>query len=131
MRIIRKNEEKQLIESFIKNFKKIADKRERSKKRFSFVLTGGSSPIKLYKMLSKEKINWKNIDFFWGDERFVGKRSNFSNYNLAYKNIFKNLNILKNQIYSVNTNLSSVKMSSDRFDSNQYHNFKKAKPSFK
>tara|TARA_X000000368_G_C23027298_1_gene710841 strand:- start:490 stop:1164 length:675 start_codon:yes stop_codon:yes gene_type:complete len=130
MRIIRKNEEKQLIESFIKNFKKIADKRERSKKRFSFVLTGGSSPIKLYKMLSKEKINWKNIDFFWGDERFVGKRSNFSNYNLAYKNFFKNLNISKNQIYSINTNLSSVKMSSKNYSDKIKKYFKNKKICF-
>ena len=115
MRIIRKNEEKQLIESFIKSFKKIADKRERSKKRFSFVLTGGASPIRLYKKLSREKINWKNIDFFWGDERFVGKKSNFSNYRLAYENIFKKLNISKKQIYSINTNFSSVKMSSNDY----------------
>ncbi len=115
MKIIRKNEEKQLIESFIKSFKKIADKRERSKKRFSFVLTGGASPIRLYKKLSREKINWKNIDFFWGDERFVGKKSNFSNYRLAYENIFKKLNISKKQIYSINTNFSSVKMSSNDY----------------
>ena len=72
MKIIRKNKEKQLIESFIKNFKKIAKKSERSKKRFSFALTGGSSPVRLYKKISKERLNWKNVDFFWGDERFVG-----------------------------------------------------------
>ena len=45
------------------------------KKRLSFVLTGGSSPINLYKNLSKTNLNWKNIDFFWGDERYVSNKS--------------------------------------------------------
>ena len=112
MRIIRKNEEKQLIESFIKNFKKIADKRERSKKRFSFVLTGGSSPINLYKKLSKIKVNWKNIDFFWGDERYVSNKSVNSNYHLANKTFLKYINIKKKQIFPVNTTKSSAKKSS-------------------
>ena len=46
--------------------KKIAIKKQRNKKRLSFVLTGGPSPINLYKKLSKLNIDWKNIDFFWG-----------------------------------------------------------------
>ena len=73
MRIIRKKREKLLIESFIRDFKKAAKSKERRKERLSFVLTGGSSPINLYKKLSKADVNWKNIDFFWGDERYVPK----------------------------------------------------------
>ena len=64
MKIIRKIKEKTLIESFKQEFKKIALKNEQNKKRLSFVLTGGPSPIKLYKELSKLNINWKNVDFF-------------------------------------------------------------------
>ena len=62
MKIIRKIKEKTLIESFKQEFKKIALKNEQNKKRLSFVLTGGPSPIKLYKELSKLNINWKNVD---------------------------------------------------------------------
>ena len=115
MKIIRKSKEKLLIESFIKDFKKIVKKKESLKKRFSFVLTGGHSPINLYKKLSKEKINWKNIDFFWGDERFVSKRSKFSNYNLANKNILKNIKINKKQIYSIDTKKYSVLSASKNY----------------
>ena len=64
MRIIRKSTEKLLIESFKKDFKKMANEKESIGKRLSFVLTGGPSPKNLYKQLSKLKINWSNIDFF-------------------------------------------------------------------
>ena len=61
------NSENFLIKKFINQFKrKIKNK---GRERFSFVLTGGKSPIKLYKNLAKEKnIPWRNIDFFFGDE---------------------------------------------------------------
>ena len=54
------NSENFLIKKFIAEFKrKIKNK---GKSRFSFVLTGGNSPVKLYKNLAKEKnIPWKNI----------------------------------------------------------------------
>mgnify|MGYP001478365909 FL=1 len=65
-KIIKKNSEKLLIETFIKLFIKLASKKEKLKKRFSFVLTGRESPINLYKELSKADVNWKNIDFFLG-----------------------------------------------------------------
>ena len=72
------NSENFLIKKFITQFKrKIKNK---GTERFSFVLTGGNSPIKLYKNLAKEKnIPWKNIDFFFGDERCVNKNSKESN----------------------------------------------------
>ena len=130
MRIIRKSKEKLLIESFIKDFKKVAKRKESLKKRFSFVLTGGNSPINLYKKLSKEKINWKNVDFFWGDERFVSKRSKFSNYHLANKNILKNIKINKKQIYSMNTKKTSVLAASKNYSNKIRKYFKNKNISF-
>lgn len=103
-KIIRKKSEKELILEFVSIFKDSARKKERLKKRFSLVLTGGSSPINLYKSLSKIKINWKNIDLFWGDERFVSWKSNNSNYKLAKKFLIKNIDINKKNIYAINTN---------------------------
>ena len=78
----------------------------------SFVLTGGSSPINLYKELSKTNLNWKNIDFFWGDERYVSKKSIHSNFYLANETLLKFIKIKKKQIFSVNTVKSSAKKSS-------------------
>ena len=67
-KIIHQNNENFLIKKFIRLFK--AKIRNKVKKRFSFVLTGGKSPIKLYKYMARSKnIPWKKIDFFIGDER--------------------------------------------------------------
>ena len=130
MKIIRKIKEKTLIESFKQEFKKIALKNEQNKKRLSFVLTGGPSPIKLYKELSKLNINWKNVDFFWGDERYVSKNSQYSNFLLAKKNLFNFINISNKQIFSVNTKKNSCLKSTEDYGKKINNYFKNKKIKF-
>ena len=107
------NSENFLIKKFIAQFKrKIKNK---GKSRFSFVLTGGNSPIKLYKHLAKEKgIKWQNIDFFFGDERCVNKNSKYSNINMCKKNLLNKIPILNSQIYEINIkNIKPKKIASE------------------
>ena len=130
MKIIRKSTEKLLIDSFVRAFKKKAKKKEAEKKRLSFVLTGGPSPIKLYRELSKIELNWKNIDFFWGDERFVSKNSIHSNYNMAMKEFLRFIKIKKKQIYSLNTINISPKSSSKMYERKIKEYFKSNKMKF-
>ena len=82
MRIINKKSEKSLIDQFISNLKKDFLRKKKQNKRFSFVLTGGESPRKLYKKLSKIDINWNNIDLFWGDERYVSHPVSYTHLTL-------------------------------------------------
>ncbi len=105
---IAENSENYLIKKFINQFKrKIKNK---GRERFSFVLTGGKSPIKLYKNLAKEKnIPWRNIDFFFGDERCVNKNSKDSNINMCKKNLLKKIPILSSQIYEINIKDTKLK----------------------
>lgn len=112
MKTIKKSTEKSLINEFILNFQKDSLIKKKSKKRFSFVLTGGKSPITLYRKLSKAEIDWSNIDLFWGDERFVSKNSKNSNYKLAYDNFIKKIKINKKNIFSIKTNFKTVSLSS-------------------
>ena len=100
-KIIIKNNERELIKEFIINIKKIILKKTNKKKRFSFVVTGGSSPINLYKDLGKSKIKWSKIDFFWSDERMIKNSSKDSNLFYFNKYIFKKNNINKNQIFAI------------------------------
>tara|TARA_Y100000768_G_scaffold376302_1_gene348205 strand:- start:514 stop:1194 length:681 start_codon:yes stop_codon:yes gene_type:complete len=106
--IIKKRTENQLIKSFIKHFEKAISGSNQKDKRFSFVLTGGNSPKKLYRTLSKNIKDWKNVDFFWGDERIVSKSSKNSNYNLVKRFLFKNNKIKKKQIFSIKTNSKDI-----------------------
>ncbi len=113
MKIINKKSEKSLIDEFIRQFKKDYLRKKKQNKRFSIVLTGGRSPIKLYNKLSKLKIDWNNIDFFWGDERYVSHKSKNSNYKMAFKNLINKIKINQNNIYSIKTNETISKCSRD------------------
>ena len=115
MKIVKKKTEKSLINEFILNFEKEALIKKKSKKRFSFVLTGGKSPINLYKNLSKANVDWSNVDLFWGDERFVSEKSKNSNYKLAYDNFIKKIKINKKNIFPIRTNLKTVLLSSKNY----------------
>ena len=99
MKIIAKKSEKLLIDQFIDHLRKDILKKRKKNKRFSFVLTGGKSPIILYRKLSNLKIDWKKIDLFWGDERYVSHKSNNSNFKLALKELIKKINIDKKNIF--------------------------------
>lgn len=77
--------------------------------RFSFVLSGGSSPKKLFELLASEayrdKIEWDKVFFFFGDERYVPSDHADSNYLMAKKAFLDSLNISPGQIFKVNTSL--------------------------
>ena len=63
--IITEKDENLLINKFIEKFEAQLAKKVKLSKRFSFVLTGGKSPKKLYKKLVKaKKIQWSKVDFF-------------------------------------------------------------------
>ena len=129
-KIIKKNSEKHLINEFISFFKDLSKKKTKLNKRFSFVLTGGTSPINLYKSLSKAEIDWKNIDLFWGDERFVSSKSTNSNYNLVKKYFLNKINIKNKNIYKINTNKEDVSSSADDYENKIKSYFKNKKISF-
>ena len=109
-KIIRENSEKQLIHKFIEEFHLKLNKKNNKSRRFTFVLTGGKSPIKLYKALSKtRKIEWKNVDFFIGDERYVKESSKNSNINLCKKYLLNKIGITSKQIFKISTRSKSIK----------------------
>ncbi len=130
MRNIRRKNEKALITEFIQILKSEINKKNKRNERLSFVLTGGSSPIKLYKKLSQSKIDWSNVDFFWGDERYVHKKSKNSNYKLAQDLLFKKAKIKNKNLFSIQTNVNEIKKSSDIYENTIRRYFKGKKIKF-
>ena len=129
-KIIRESNENLLISKFIHLFKAKVNKRLKSSKRFSFVLTGGNSPIKLYKKLSKsKKIQWKKIDFFISDERYVNLDSKHSNINLCKKYLLDKIKVSKKQIFNIPTNSKSILQDTKDYEKKikKYFNNKKIK----
>lgn len=78
--------------------------------KFTVALSGGSSPKKLYELLASDKyrkqVSWRDVFFFFGDERFVPHHDPQSNYRMARETLFDPLGILPGQIMKVDTSLS-------------------------
>ena len=75
--------------------------------QFNFVLSGGGSPKKLYELLASEtfknKIDWKNTYFFFGDERFVPADDSQRNSVMVKEALFDPLKINLSNIFEVDT----------------------------
>jgi len=78
--------------------------------RFSIALSGGSSPKKLYELLAsdafKNKVDWENVHFFFGDERYVPHTDKDSNYLMVKTALFDPLQIDSSNIFAVDTSES-------------------------
>lgn len=77
----------------------------REKGRFSLVLTGGSTPVSLYRMLaSKEwsnRIDWQKCTVFFGDERCVPPENNESNYKMAWKSFLHKVDLNDDNVHRI------------------------------
>src|SRR5688572_4345009 len=73
--------------------------------KFSLVLSGGSSPKKLYELLAsnayRQQIAWQHVFFFFGDERYVPADHADSNYRMARLALFEPLGIVPGQVFRI------------------------------
>lgn len=80
--------------------------------RFTFVLSGGSTPKLLYKLLAAspylETIPWEKIHFFWGDERAVPFEDDRNNAKMAYEELLNKTNALPENIHVMRTDLEPL-----------------------
>ncbi len=71
--------------------------------RFDLVLSGGSTPSRVYEMLGGTAQGhptlWENTHFFWGDERCVPPEHPESNYHLAKISLLESLGIAPRQVH--------------------------------
>ncbi len=85
--------------------------------RFNLVLSGGSSPKRLYELLASpaygSKIDWTNVYFFFGDERNVPSDHPDSNYLMVKKALFDPLKIDSAHQFPINTSLSPAQAAFD------------------
>jgi len=58
-----------------------------SRGRFTVALSGGSTPRRLYQRLAgsplRDRVDWRRVEVFWGDERGVPQDHPDSNYRMA------------------------------------------------
>lgn len=77
--------------------------------RFTFVLSGGSTPKKLYEILASDnyrnKIDWTRVHIFWGDERFVPFTDDKNNAKMSFETLLDHVPVQKENIHVMRTDL--------------------------
>jgi 6-phosphogluconolactonase len=90
-------------------FLRLAKQSAAEDRRFRVALSGGSTPKILYDLLASDTnifradVPWGNIDFFFGDERWVPHDDPESNYKLANDYLFRPLDIPEANVYPMRT----------------------------
>lgn len=101
------------IHAIAKHILELAGQYIQEKGSFTWVLSGGQTPKKLYELLAippfREAIDWHKVFFFFGDERFVPLTDEDSNYNMAEKALFAPLQIPKENIFHIDPSVSIEK----------------------
>jgi 6-phosphogluconolactonase len=80
--------------------------------RFCVALSGGSTPRRMYEILSEAprwaQIDWRRVEFFWGDERTVPPEHPDSNYGVAATVLLRKLGIPAERIHRIRGELPDV-----------------------
>jgi len=69
---------------------------------FTLCLTGGATPASTYELLATRfrlSVDWKEVQFFWGDERCVPPDDPASNFGMANRTILSKLALRPEQVH--------------------------------
>ncbi len=80
------------------------------KDHYDFVVSGGSTPRPLYKLLSesplKNRIPWEKIHFFMGDERYVPFEDDRNNGKMVYETLLNHVPVPDSNVHFMDTTLA-------------------------
>jgi 6-phosphogluconolactonase len=71
---------------------------------FTLCLTGGSTPASTYELLATRfhlSVDWKEVQFFWGDERCVPPDDPESNFGMANRTMLSRLALQPEQLHRI------------------------------
>lgn len=88
-------------------FGRLAKEALRDRGSFSVALSGGSTPLLLYKYLLDSVVDWERVFFYFGDERNVAPDEDASNFKGANKVLFRPLRIREDNIFRWRTELAT------------------------
>jgi 6-phosphogluconolactonase len=81
------------------------DQSFRAEKKFHIALSGGSTPRSIYEHLAafpmRQAPLWKNVHFFWGDERCVPPDHPESNYRMAHEAFLSKIAVPMENIHRI------------------------------
>lgn len=88
--------------------------------KFSLCLSGGNTPKLLYETLAKpefsSKIPWSKVHIFWGDERFVPKIDQLSNFKMVKTVLLDYISIPEGNIHAVPVELGNSQLAAAAYE---------------
>jgi len=98
--------------------------------RFTFVLSGGSTPEKTYRHLASPKIastvDWSKTFIFVGDERFVPFDNADSNFGMFRRSLLAGVPVSKENVFPMPTDCSSADQAARQYATTLAHFFGQA-----
>ena len=92
-------------------FLELSADRSASNADFRVALSGGSTPQHAYRLLGcpplSERVNWSEVQIFWGDERCVPPDHPDSNYGMARANLLDHVPLPPSHIHRIHGERSS------------------------
>jgi len=90
------------------------------RERFAVVLTGGSSPEGLYRLLAtdpyRSQIPWERVHWFWGDDRFVPQDDDRSNAGAARRLFLDRVPAPTENVHPIPTNAPNADEAGRRYE---------------
>ena len=100
---------------------------------FTLVLSGGGTPKLLFEKLAsgeyKNKIDWKRIHIFWGDERAVPFDDDRNNAKMAYDILINHIDVPSGQVHIMRTDIEP-KLAAEEYETILHQYFDKTSNSF-
>ena len=99
----------ELLFAYAKYFTSLAKYYIKERGQFNVVLSGGSSPKRVYELLAspafRMEVEWEYVYFFFGDERHVPAGDDRNNALMIDKALFQPLHIADDHIFKMDTSL--------------------------
>jgi 6-phosphogluconolactonase len=83
---------------------------------FTIALSGGSTPAAIYELLATRfrlSVDWKEVQFWWGDERCVPPDDRDSNYAMARRTLLSHLELRPEQVHRMRGELTPAQGARD------------------
>ncbi len=110
--------EKEMADFFISRWKKAAQASIREKDFFTAAVSGGNTPIYLYRRIAarKENLPWDKTHIFMVDERFVPFCHPDSNFQMVKITLLNQLSIPAENIHPVPVEEANVQIAAEKYE---------------
>ena len=105
----------------------IAEQVLKNQDTFRVVLSGGSTPKRLYEILAtdpyRSRLPWNHIHLFWGDERCVSPGHPDSNYRMASEALLNKVNIPAANVHRMQGESSDLENEARKYEQTLWEHF--------